>query len=108
MNTLAKTAIILMLTFVESLFVFLPATLLFLTSLNYYHSRPSNFVLAFLAGVGIDILQVRPVGKTSIALVVILFISYLYADRMREKTVLFLGVTIFIALFFYAIFTYFL
>lgn len=108
MSIVLKTATVLLLPLLEQLFVFLPATLLFLLLLNYYQPKQTHLLLAFLAGVVIDLLQVQPLGKTSIALVVILFVSYLYADKMRRKTHLFLGITIFIALFLYAVFTLFI
>lgn len=106
MSLFFKTSIVLLLTLIESTFIFLPVTALFLILANYYKESKVNLFLAFLAGVGIDILQVHPVGKTSMVLLMMLLISSLYANKMRGKTAIFLAITVFLSVFFYALIIY--
>lgn len=106
MSLFIQTAIVLLLAFIESTLLFLPITPLFLILTNYYKASKVNLFLAFLAGVSIDILQVHPIGKTSMVLLMILLVSSLYANKMRGRTAVFLAITAFLSIFFYALVIY--
>ena len=65
----------------------LPLVPVFLILLFVFYEKPWVFVLAFFAGILLDLSLFRPLGQTSVAFALFLLIISLYGKKFEVKTV---------------------
>lgn len=87
----------------ESSLTTLPLVLLALLCLAVARRKPWIFVLAFLTGIGLDILLVRTVGLSSLFFLIFLFIILLYERKYEIRTLPFVMITSFVGTLFYGL-----
>lgn len=91
----------LLLLFIEGTVTSFPLVLIFLLCLMVMKRAEWIFLLAFLSGVVLDILSLRPLGTTSILLVLFVFITLLYERKYEIATIPFVFSASLIGSFFY-------
>lgn len=106
MSFFAKLIVILALGLIEGTTVPIPLAMLTLTILSIYSEKQSTFLLAILAGIFLDILQVRIVGTTSLVFLVIVFVIFLYKRKLATKNPVFIGIAVFLSTIFYSFLIY--
>lgn len=74
-----------------------PFTLMVLLTYFIARKTPAAFIVACVAGVCIDILQVQHVGATSIFYVMMLFLVFLYNRKYEIQSPFFIILSVFIA-----------
>lgn len=94
-----KLIVIFFLAFFESMVFFLPLTATFLVIVALFEEKENVFSLGFLAGLFLDILQVRPLGTTSALFLLILFFTFLYKRKFIGKNPFFVGLAVFLSSF---------
>lgn len=82
---------------IESSITTMPWVLMFLIFFAVFVRSEVVFVMAFMSGVFIDILTLRPIGITSIFFLVILFLILLYERKFEIGTVYFVTIATFIS-----------
>lgn len=100
MSFLLKLIVVFSLAFIESVVFFLPLTAAVLALLAIYEKNPAQgevFGLSLLAGLFIDILQVRTLGTTSTLFLLIVFLIFLYQRKVTGKNPLFVGLAVFLS-----------
>ena len=81
----------------------LPLVLLFFLNTEVLSKKTWIFPISFLAGLVLDVLLLNPLGKTSLFLVIFLFIILLYDKKFDIKTFHFVFLASFIGSFAYFI-----
>ena len=79
----------------ESTLVALPVTLAVIVFAAIVTQGKSIFLLAFIAGLLLDILALRTIGVSSLVFVVLIFLIYQYSGKFEIKTLNFFAVFIF-------------
>lgn len=87
--------------FLQSTLFGIPFVVLFLLSLVVLYRSEVIFILAFFAGVLIDMLMIRPLGETSMFLLVYILLIFLYEQKFELKTLPFICVMSFFGSLFY-------
>lgn len=110
MSFFVKLILILILAFLEAR-ISLPLTIFALTLFTIYgkNSKESSgkvFILGILAGVFLDLLQVRTLGITGALFSLIIFLIFLYKRKFIDKNPVFVVLTIFFPSFVYSYFVY--
>ena len=90
--------------FLESTIISLPLTLVVLLFAAIYARDNSIFLLAFLAGIAIDVLSLRTLGISSLYFVTFVFIIFLYHKKFEARTLQFSAVFAFLGSILYLIF----
>lgn len=90
--------------FLESTIISLPLTLVVLLFAAIYTRDSLIFLLAFLAGIAVDILSLRALGISSLYFVTFVFIIFLYHKKFEAGTLQFLAVFAFLGSILYLIF----
>ncbi len=95
--------LILILAFLQASVTTLPLVLLFFLNAAVITKKTWVFPAAFLAGAVLDILLLNPLGKTSLFLVIFLFIILLYDKKFDIQTFPFIFLASFMGSFVYFI-----
>lgn len=88
---------------IESIFTSLPISLLLLIPIFVLEKKSWVYVAAFLAGLAIDIFNIRFLGSTSLFFVIFLLIINLYRRKFEISNIFFVLFSSFIGSFFYLI-----
>ncbi|MBI4098023.1 MAG: hypothetical protein HY426_03195 [Candidatus Levybacteria bacterium] len=81
----------------ESTLITLPLSLLIIIFSSIVLRKNEVFILAFFAGLFLDILGLRDIGLSSAFFVAIVFIVFLYQKKFEIKSLTFIAVSAFIA-----------
>lgn len=82
--------------FIEGTLIFLPLTLVLLVLRR-------SIILAFFSGLLLDVLQVRPLGVTSLFFLVILAAITLYKKKLSIENPVFVSLVVFVSSFVYSL-----
>ena len=85
----------------ESSVVTLPVVLLFLLFYTIITRSDYVFVIAFIVGIFLDMVMLRPLGFTSLYFLTILFLVFLYERKFEIGTIYFVMCAAFLSSFFY-------
>ena len=96
--------VLLLIVFFEGAVTTLPLILIFLLCATILRKEHSLFPIAFFAGLLLDLLQVRPVGSTSIYFVICLFLVLLYQRKYEIDSYPFVAASGFLASFGFLLF----
>ncbi len=88
----------------EGVLTTIPVTLCMLLLGYLVKKDPGIFVVAFFAGIVLDIVLVRNIGQDSLFFVVFLFVIFLYERKFEVKTIPFTFFASFFGSFFYLLF----
>lgn len=88
----------------ESSVTTLPFVLLFLIFYTVFTRSESVFLAAFIAGLVLDILLLRPIGVTSIFFLTIVFLILLYEKKFEIGTIYFVMIATFASSLIYLLF----
>ena len=106
MLTLFLGLSILFFAFFEATLFLLPLTLLVVMSWGTEASGRRAFFLAFLSGIVIDLVTLRPLGMTSIVFLGLTFLIFLYGKKYRPSHFIFYVPATFVSLCVYQIIFY--
>lgn len=97
MRTLPTFALVFLLAFIQATASSLPFTMVSLVLLAIYWGGERVFLLAFLAGIFLDVLEVRPVGSTSTIFLLTTLMISVYRRRFIVTNLLFVVISIFLS-----------
>ena len=89
--------------FLEAVWTTLPLTLCLLLVISIFKKDHKVFILAFLAGLLLDLSLVRSLGFSSIFFTLFLFIVFLYENKFEAETIPFVFFASFLGVFTYSL-----
>lgn len=107
MSFFTRLILILILAFLEAIVVSLPLTISALALFVIYEKNTKEiYIFGLLAGLFLDILQVRTLGITSALFSLIIFLIFLYKRKFIHENPVFVVLAIFLPGFVYSYFVY--
>ena len=73
----------------------LPLSVAFVSSVSVIYKNPMLFFIVFLLGLFLDLLNLRYLGQTSLFLVILVLLIWLYEKKFETKTVTFVLISSF-------------
>ena len=74
----------------------LPLSVAFVSSVSVIYKNPMLFFIVFLLGLFLDLLNLRYLGQTSLFLVILVLLIWLYEKKFETKTVTFVLISTFV------------